>query len=188
MSEKKNETRTQWLSLDEREVLYKEKWPEFSKYLLTDHRGLKKAEQINVASHLSKLTNVSVSTVRRDIRIFRQRLIKGKAPYDFAIYKFLMKLKRARLEIVNKQTEIQEQKLKSGAIVLNKEIVQELDVILNSLTTDFDNDSLGELHDKLFDTVQNYRKWILEHPGENPIKLKTMQATGAGTRGIGSKY
>ena len=155
----------QWLKLAEREKLYVKSVPDFQKMLLTDHRGMRLAERVNVAGIVSKASGVSESTVRRDIRTLRLRALKGKAPAEVELYPYLLHVKKMKA-LAEQFTERKYAFDMSDAdFEVEAEIVSELSVSLVALIRKLsyfgrDPAPLENLHDILTDSTTQCRKEI----------------------------
>ena len=155
----------QWLKLAERERLYLKTVPEFQKMLLTDHRGMRLAERVNVAGIVSKASGVSESTVRRDIRTLRLRALKGKAPAEVELYPYLLHVKKMRA-LAEQFTERQVSfEMNDADFEVEAEIVSELRVSLEALIKKLayfgrDPAPIENLHDVLADSLTQCRKQI----------------------------
>jgi len=155
--------RVQWLKLAEREKLYKKTVTDFQKMILTDHRGARIAERVNVAQIVSDACGVSVSTVRRDIRVLRQRALKGKAPAEVELYPYLMHVKKMNA-LAEKFTE-PETFINSAELEVELAIVSELETTLKALIGKLnyygsDPSPLEALHESLAEAVQACRAEI----------------------------
>lgn len=155
----------QWLKLAEREKLYVKSVPDFQKMLLTDHRGMRLAERVNVAGIVSKASGVSESTVRRDIRTLRLRALKGKAPAEVELYPYLLHVKKmnALAEQFTERKIVFE--MSDADIEVEAEIVSELRVSLEALIKKLsyfsrDPAPLENLHDVLMDALTQCRREI----------------------------
>lgn len=155
--------RVQWLKLSEREKLYKKAVPDFQKMILTDHRGARIAERVNVAQVVSDACGVSVSTVRRDIRILRQRALKGKAPAEVELYPYLMHIKKMNaLAAKFSEPEIL---INSAELEVELAIVSELEETLKALISKLsylgsDPAPLEALHEVLAESLKGCREEI----------------------------
>jgi hypothetical protein len=155
----------QWLKLAEREKLYVKSVPDFQKMLLTDHRGMRLAERVNVAGIVSKASGVSESTVRRDIRTLRLRALKGKAPSEVELYPYLLHVKKMKVlaeQFSERQSSFE---MSDADLEVEAEIVSELRFSLEALIrklTYFGRDPapLENLHDALADSLTHCRKEI----------------------------
>jgi len=155
--------RVQWLKLAERERLYKKTVPDFQKMILTDHRGARISERVNVAQIVSDASGVNVSTVRRDIRVLRQRALKGKAPAEVELYPYLMHVKKMNA-LAEKFTE-PETFINSAELEVELAIVSELEATLKALIGKLnyfgsDPSPLEALHESLAEAVQTCRAEI----------------------------
>lgn len=155
----------QWLKLAEREKLYVKSVPDFQKMLLTDHRGMRLAERVNVAGIVSKASGVSESTVRRDIRTLRHKALKGKAPAEVELYPYLLHAKKmSDLAAKFREREIVF-KMSDADLDVEAEIVSELSVSLEALIRKLsyyggDPAPLESLHDVLADALTQCRREI----------------------------
>ena len=139
---------TQWLNLAEREKLYLRSVPEFTRMILTDHRGARVAER------------VSVSTVRRDIRTLRQRALKGKAPAEVELYPYLLHVQK--MNALAKNFSAPKGSASLAEVEVEMQIVTELGATLKALIAKLGYDesdpepvtALEALHEALADAVQ----------------------------------
>ena len=155
--------RVQWLKLAEREKLYKKTVTDFQKMILTDHRGARIAERVNVAQIVSDASGVNVSTVRRDIRVLRQRALKGMATHEVELYPVLLHLKKINA-LAEKFTE-REPFPNSAELEVELAIASELETALKALIgkVDYggsDMSPLEALHETLAETLQACRAEI----------------------------
>ncbi len=164
--------RVQWLKLSEREKLYKKAVPDFQKMILTDHRGARIAERVNVAQIVSDACGVSVSTVRRDIRVLRQRALKGKAPAEVELYPYLMHIKK--MNVLAEKFSGPVADIGEAEVEVELAIVSELDETLNALTTKLNyfgsNPApLEAFHDILAEALKRCREEIKVRSGDIPF-------------------
>lgn len=150
----------QWLKLAEREKLYVKSVPDFQKMLLTDHRGMRLAERVNVAGIVSKASGVSESTVRRDIRTLRLRALKGKAPAEVELYPYLLHVQK--MNALAKNFSAPKGSASLAEVEVEMQIVTELGATLKALIAKLGYDesdpepvtALEALHEALADAVQ----------------------------------
>lgn len=155
--------RVQWLKLSEREKLYKKAVPDFQKMILTDHRGARIAERVNVAQIVSDACGVSVSTVRRDIRVLRQRALKGKAPAEVELYPYLLHIKK--MNALAAKFNEPEAFINSAELEVELAIVLELETTIKALIGKLnyygsDPSPLESLHEIFSEAVQACRAEI----------------------------
>ena len=164
---------TQWLNLAEREKLYLRSVPEFTRMILTDHRGARVAERVNVAKVISEASGVSVSTVRRDIRTLRQRALKGKAPAEVELYPYLLHVQK--MNALAKNFSAPKGSASLAEVEVEMQIVTELGATLKALIAKLGYDesdpepvtALEALHEALADAVQVCRAEMRRRTEEN---------------------
>lgn len=165
--------RVQWLKLAEREKLYKKTVPDFHKMILTDHRGARVAERVNVAQIVSDASGVNASTVRRDIRVLRQRALMGKAPAEVELYPLLLHL--TKIKALAEKFSEPPVFIDPAELQVEQQIVSELRFTLTALMNKlnyYGNDPapLEVLHEVLADAVQACRAEIKKRNDEVPMK------------------
>lgn len=165
--------RVQWLKLAEREKLYKKTVPDFQKMILTDHRGARVAERVNVAQIVSDASGVNASTVRRDIRVLRERALMGKAPAEVELYPVLLHLTKikALAEKFNEPPAF----IHAAELQVEQQIVSELSFVLTALMSKLNYYAespapLEVLHEVLADAVQVCRAEIKRRNEESDLK------------------
>ena len=163
---------TQWLNLAEREKLYLRSVPEFTRMILTDHRGARVAERVNVAKVISEASGVSVSTVRRDIRTLRQRALKGKAPAEVELYPYLLHVQK--MNALTKNFSLENECADLAEIEVQIQVVSELGATLKALIMKLgyhgaNPSPLEALHEALADAMQACRAEIKQRR-ENAVE------------------
>jgi len=164
--------RVQWLKLAEREKLYKKTVPDFQKMILTDHRGARIAERVNVAQIVSEASGVNASTVRRDIRVLRQRALKGMATHEVELYPVLLHLKKINA-LAEKFSE-REPLPNRAEVEVELAIASELETALKAIIGKVDYISsdpspLEALHEALAEALQACRAEIKTRRDEIPF-------------------